>query len=189
MQNQTTPGALLTAMRTNPPLVQCITNYVAMNIAANVMLAAGASPAMVHAEEEAGEFAAICRCSDDQYRHIVDGMDRRHEGGGAERGNRPANPGCSIRSPIMPRPSAARRSRICWRCARRSSAATPPRSSRLPAARAAARASTAAIRSNRPRIQRTLLARNDIRRRRRDRRHGFRHRRREEPCASKADRR
>ncbi|MDL2408491.1 hydroxyethylthiazole kinase [Rhizobium calliandrae] len=59
MQDQTTPGTLLTAMRANPPLVQCITNYVAMNIAANVMLAAGASPAMVHAEEEAGEFAAI----------------------------------------------------------------------------------------------------------------------------------
>lgn len=46
-------------MRANPPLVQCITNFVAMNIAANVVLAAGASPAMVHAEEEAGEFAAI----------------------------------------------------------------------------------------------------------------------------------
>ncbi|NTI32293.1 hydroxyethylthiazole kinase [Rhizobium rhizogenes] len=60
MQNPTTtPGSLLTAMRANPPLVQCITNFVAMNIAANVMLAAGASPAMVHAEEEAGEFAAI----------------------------------------------------------------------------------------------------------------------------------
>ncbi len=50
---------MLHAMRANPPLVQCITNFVAMNIAANVMLAAGASPAMVHAEEEAGEFAAI----------------------------------------------------------------------------------------------------------------------------------
>ncbi|MFS8110615.1 hydroxyethylthiazole kinase [Rhizobium jaguaris] len=59
MHNQTTPGTLLTAMRANPPLVQCITNFVAMNIAANVMLAAGASPAMVHAEEEAGEFAEI----------------------------------------------------------------------------------------------------------------------------------
>jgi hydroxyethylthiazole kinase len=46
-------------MRASPPLVHCITNYVAMNIAANVVLAAGASPAMVHAEEEAGEFAAI----------------------------------------------------------------------------------------------------------------------------------
>ncbi|MFS8049800.1 hydroxyethylthiazole kinase [Rhizobium sp. BR 314] len=59
MQDQVNLGALLDAMRGNPPLVQCITNFVAMNIAANVMLAAGASPAMVHAEEEAGEFAAI----------------------------------------------------------------------------------------------------------------------------------
>lgn len=53
------PGAQLTTMRQTVPLVQCITNFVAMNIAANVVLAAGASPAMVHAEEEAAEFAAI----------------------------------------------------------------------------------------------------------------------------------
>ncbi|MBB3285636.1 MULTISPECIES: hydroxyethylthiazole kinase [Rhizobium] len=59
MQDQITAGNLLAAVRANPPLVQCITNFVAMNITANVMLAAGASPAMVHAEEEAGEFAAI----------------------------------------------------------------------------------------------------------------------------------
>ncbi|AYG68914.1 MULTISPECIES: hydroxyethylthiazole kinase [unclassified Rhizobium] len=59
MQDQLTAGSLLGTIRANPPLVQCITNFVAMNIAANVMLAAGASPAMVHAEEEAGEFAAI----------------------------------------------------------------------------------------------------------------------------------
>jgi hydroxyethylthiazole kinase len=52
-------GSLLAEMRQASPLVQCITNYVAMNIAANVLLAAGASPAMVHAEREAGEFAAI----------------------------------------------------------------------------------------------------------------------------------
>ena len=52
-------GRLLEALRARPPLVQCITNYVAMNVAANVLLAAGASPAMVHAEEEAAEFAAI----------------------------------------------------------------------------------------------------------------------------------
>ena len=52
-------GGLLAEMRQASPLVQCITNYVAMNIAANVLLAAGASPAMVHAQEEAGEFAAI----------------------------------------------------------------------------------------------------------------------------------
>jgi hydroxyethylthiazole kinase len=53
------PGKLLEEMRRASPLVQCITNYVAMNIAANVLLAAGASPAMVHAEREAGEFAQI----------------------------------------------------------------------------------------------------------------------------------
>ena len=55
----TTPGAYLTALREQAPLVQCITNFVAMNITANVLLAAGASPAMVHAAEEAGEFAGF----------------------------------------------------------------------------------------------------------------------------------
>ena len=59
MQTRNSPGKLFAAMRAAPPLVHCITNYVAMNIAANVLLAAGASPAMVHAEEEAGEFATI----------------------------------------------------------------------------------------------------------------------------------
>ena len=54
-----TPGSLLTDMRAIAPLVHCITNYVAMNVAANVLLAAGASPAMVHAPEETEEFAGI----------------------------------------------------------------------------------------------------------------------------------
>ena len=49
----------LTTMRDRAPLIHNITNYVAMNVAANVLLAAGASPAMLHAEEEAGEFAAV----------------------------------------------------------------------------------------------------------------------------------
>lgn len=49
----------LDAMRQQCPLVHCITNYVAMNVAANTLLAAGASPAMIHCAEEAGEFAAI----------------------------------------------------------------------------------------------------------------------------------
>lgn len=53
------PGARLTAMRAAAPLIQNITNYVAMNVMANALLAAGASPAMVHAREEAAEFAAI----------------------------------------------------------------------------------------------------------------------------------
>ena len=54
-----TPETLLTALRATPPLVQCITNYVAMNVAANVVLAAGASPAMVSDAAEAEEFAGI----------------------------------------------------------------------------------------------------------------------------------
>ena len=36
-----------TALQTQQPLVQCITNSVAANYAANVLLAAGASPAMI----------------------------------------------------------------------------------------------------------------------------------------------
>lgn len=52
-------GQYLETMRAAPPLVQNITNYVAMNVMANVVLAAGASPAMVHAREEAAEFAGI----------------------------------------------------------------------------------------------------------------------------------
>lgn len=59
MEDQISPGLLLRELRSQPPLVHCITNFVAMNIAANVLLAIGASPAMVHAEEEADEFAAI----------------------------------------------------------------------------------------------------------------------------------
>ncbi|MEC3862971.1 hydroxyethylthiazole kinase [Mesobacterium sp. TK19101] len=51
---------LLKSLRDNTPLVHCITNYVAMNIAANVVLAAGASPAMVHAPEETADFTPIC---------------------------------------------------------------------------------------------------------------------------------
>ena len=53
-----TPDTYLDHMRATAPLVQNITNFVAMNVMANVMLAAGASPAMVHAQEEAAEFAA-----------------------------------------------------------------------------------------------------------------------------------
>ncbi|WP_376710462.1 hydroxyethylthiazole kinase [Pseudochrobactrum lubricantis] len=53
-------GVMLETMRQRKPLIQCITNFVAMNTAANVVLAAGASPAMLHAQEEAGEFAKLC---------------------------------------------------------------------------------------------------------------------------------
>lgn len=54
-------GTYLNHMRATAPLVHNITNYVAMNIMANVLLAAGASPAMVHAREEVVEFAALAQ--------------------------------------------------------------------------------------------------------------------------------
>jgi hydroxyethylthiazole kinase len=54
-------GRHLARMRETAPLVHNITNFVAMNVMANVLLAAGASPAMVHAREEAAEFAGLAQ--------------------------------------------------------------------------------------------------------------------------------
>ena len=45
------------AVRAGRPLVQCLTNTVSVDLMANALLAAGASPAMVSAAEEAGDFA------------------------------------------------------------------------------------------------------------------------------------
>jgi hydroxyethylthiazole kinase len=53
------PNDAFSALRKQAPLVHCITNYVAMNIAANVTLAAGASPAMLHAAEEVTDFVPL----------------------------------------------------------------------------------------------------------------------------------
>ncbi|MGN7862111.1 hydroxyethylthiazole kinase [Microbacterium sp. 22303] len=50
---------LLTQLRAEPPLVQCITNSVVTGFTANVLLALGAAPAMVDITGEAGMFAAI----------------------------------------------------------------------------------------------------------------------------------
>ncbi|WP_236995523.1 hydroxyethylthiazole kinase [Halomonas huangheensis] len=49
----------LEQLRHTTPLIHNITNYVAMNSMANILLALGASPAMVHAREEVAEFASI----------------------------------------------------------------------------------------------------------------------------------
>jgi hydroxyethylthiazole kinase len=48
---------MLAALRAKKPLVHCLTNEVVQEITADVLLAAGASPAMVVAEEEAAYFA------------------------------------------------------------------------------------------------------------------------------------
>ena len=54
-----TPGAELARLRAAAPLVHNITNFVAMSTMANVQLAIGASPAMLHAREEVAEFAPL----------------------------------------------------------------------------------------------------------------------------------
>ncbi|HWP97865.1 MAG TPA: hydroxyethylthiazole kinase [Syntrophomonadaceae bacterium] len=46
-------------VRAITPLVHCITNYVTVNDVANIILASGASPAMVEHSAEAGDFAQI----------------------------------------------------------------------------------------------------------------------------------
>ncbi|QKS89236.1 hydroxyethylthiazole kinase [Curtobacterium flaccumfaciens pv. flaccumfaciens] len=50
---------MLEAVRARAPLVQCITNTVVQNVTANVLLALGASPAMVDVATEAGPFARV----------------------------------------------------------------------------------------------------------------------------------
>jgi len=52
-------AAALMRLKAQRPLVQNITNYVAMTLSANVLLALGASPAMVHAVEEVEDFVSI----------------------------------------------------------------------------------------------------------------------------------
>ena len=52
-------GALLEGMRRRAPLVHCLTNHVVTNFTANVLLAAGAAPAMIHDPEESAMFAGV----------------------------------------------------------------------------------------------------------------------------------
>ncbi|GAA1712110.1 hydroxyethylthiazole kinase [Dietzia cercidiphylli] len=50
---------LVSEMRRSEPLVHCLTNSVVRQITADVLLAAGAAPAMVDHPEEAADFAAV----------------------------------------------------------------------------------------------------------------------------------
>lgn len=50
---------VLEALRNSSPLVHCMTNIVVAGFSANVLLAVGASPAMVENAEESAEFAKI----------------------------------------------------------------------------------------------------------------------------------
>jgi hydroxyethylthiazole kinase len=55
------PWECLRAVRERAPLVHCISNYVAMDVTANALLALGASPVMAHALEEVEELVSISR--------------------------------------------------------------------------------------------------------------------------------
>ncbi|HQH01007.1 MAG TPA: hydroxyethylthiazole kinase, partial [Smithellaceae bacterium] len=46
-------------IRAQSPLIHNITNYVVMNNTANALLAIGASPVMIHAEEEVEDMTAV----------------------------------------------------------------------------------------------------------------------------------
>lgn len=54
-----TVAVLWSRAKEKRPLVQCITNFVSMDFAANTLLAAGMSPAMVHAPDEVEEFVGV----------------------------------------------------------------------------------------------------------------------------------
>lgn len=51
----------LSQVRQQSPLIQCITNFVSMDLTANTLLAAGASPAMLHSIHEIPEFTPQAR--------------------------------------------------------------------------------------------------------------------------------
>lgn len=51
----------LTKLRENRPLIHNITNFVVMNFTANILLAAGASPVMAHAENEVEEMVGFAK--------------------------------------------------------------------------------------------------------------------------------
>lgn len=55
----TDAAAVLDRLRERTPLVHCITNIVVAGFTANVLLAVGASPAMVENAEESADFAAV----------------------------------------------------------------------------------------------------------------------------------
>ena len=66
---------LLSAVREERPLVHCITNYVAANDSANLLLAVGASPIMADCAAEASEIAEKADGRPLEPRHTESGQD------------------------------------------------------------------------------------------------------------------
>ena len=59
MTDTSTVARLVALVRDTTPLVHCLTNSVVREVTANVLLAAGAAPAMIDHPDEAGDFAGI----------------------------------------------------------------------------------------------------------------------------------
>ncbi|MHA6510543.1 hydroxyethylthiazole kinase [Tessaracoccus sp. Y1736] len=70
-------SAILTAVRAATPLVHCMTNTVVPEITANVLLAAGAAPAMIDLPEEAAIFATVASAL---LINVGNGLSEQHEG-------------------------------------------------------------------------------------------------------------
>ena len=104
-------GDMLAALRESTPLVHCMTNYVAMNSTANLLLATGASPAMLHAAEEVAEFTTMADALSINIGTLsapwAESMQL------AARTTRPTPPGCWTPSPSGPPSSASGCARRC----------------------------------------------------------------------------
>ena len=96
----------IAALRREAPLTHCITNLVADNFTANVLLAVGASPAMVIAAEEAGGFAAIAHALLVNVGHHHPARRPGHAARGRGGAGRRASRGCSTRWAPAPSPTA-----------------------------------------------------------------------------------
>ena len=68
---------VLEAVRNTTPLVHCMTNTVVPEVTANVLLAAGAAPAMIDLPEEAEIFAGIASAL---LINVGNGSAEQHEG-------------------------------------------------------------------------------------------------------------
>ncbi|SUO95826.1 hydroxyethylthiazole kinase [Suttonella ornithocola] len=80
---------VLTWLKRNTPLIHCLTNTVSMNFVANTLLAVGASPSMVAAWQEIGDFTLVAdnlmvnvgSLTDARLRGISMGVQTAHENG------------------------------------------------------------------------------------------------------------
>ena len=120
-----------TRLRARGPRVHCITNAVAQNFTANVLLAAGARAVDDALGRGDRRLRRARRRAAGQSRHLRPRAPRGDRARGRNRRARTACPGCSIRCSSTAR-RRARPSRVSWwRAAPRRSGSTAPNSPRL----------------------------------------------------------